>query len=131
MYEIYIISLSLLCFSFSFSSFLFVVRKSLKLHNVIYGWPLPKPKIFVLLFCRKVPKEFHLDYDKLEDRPSLPTNLSGGSGGPAGSVSGHPMQGGPPSASSSPAPPGISGPPQGSQHSPIMSGSGPSSAGPL
>lgn len=24
---------------------------------------------------RKVPKEFHLDYDKLEDRPSLPTNL--------------------------------------------------------
>ena len=21
---------------------------------------------------RKVPKEFHLDYDKLEDRPSLP-----------------------------------------------------------
>lgn len=77
---------------------------------------------------RKVPKEFHLDYDKLEDRPSLPTNLSGASGGQTGSVS---LQGGPPSASSSPAPPGISGPPQGSQHSPIMSGSGPSSGGPL
>jgi len=27
---------------------------------------------------RKVPKEFHLDYDKLEDRPSLPTTLPGG-----------------------------------------------------
>merc|ERR1719384_828378 len=29
---------------------------------------------------RKVPKEFHLDYDKLEDRPSLPTSLTGGGG---------------------------------------------------
>merc|ERR1719190_600 len=27
---------------------------------------------------RKVPKEFHLDYDKLEDRPSLPSTLTGG-----------------------------------------------------
>ena len=27
---------------------------------------------------RKVPKEFHLDYDKLEDRPSLPSSLTGG-----------------------------------------------------
>lgn len=26
---------------------------------------------------RKVPKEFHLDYDKLEDRPSLPSSLTG------------------------------------------------------
>lgn len=24
---------------------------------------------------RKVPKEFHLDYDKLEDRPTLPSSL--------------------------------------------------------
>ena len=31
---------------------------------------------FVLSF-RKVPKEFHLDYDKLEDRPSLPSSLTG------------------------------------------------------
>jgi len=29
---------------------------------------------------RKVPKEFHLDYDKLEERPSLPA--SGPSPGP-------------------------------------------------
>ena len=29
---------------------------------------------------RKVPKEFHLDYDKLEDRPSLPSSLTGGGG---------------------------------------------------
>lgn len=79
---------------------------------------------------RKVPKEFHLDYDKLEDRPSLPTNLSGAGAGHPGSVGVHPMQG-PPSASSSPAPPGIVGLPQASQHSPIMSGSGPSAGGPL
>ena len=32
---------------------------------------------------RKVPKEFHLDYAKLEDRPSLPTSLTAG-GGPPG-----------------------------------------------
>ena len=38
---------------------------------------------------RKVPKEFHLDYDKLEDRPSLPSSLTGG-GGPAGSGAGQP-----------------------------------------
>eukprot|EP00093_Oithona_nana_P002104 02104.XXX_34846_36863_1 [CDS] Oithona nana genome sequencing. len=43
---------------------------------------------------RKVPKEFHLDYDKLEDRPSLPPNMTGG-------VSG----GVPPSSTGSPAPP--------------------------
>ena len=43
---------------------------------------------------RKVPKEFHLDYDKLEDRPSLPANMTGG-------VSG----GVPPSSAGSPAPP--------------------------
>ena len=30
---------------------------------------------------KKVPKEFHLDYDKLEDRPSLPSNLAGAGGG--------------------------------------------------
>lgn len=34
---------------------------------------------------RKVPKEFHLDYDKLEDRPSLPQTLIGGGGTSAGS----------------------------------------------
>jgi len=35
---------------------------------------------------RKVPKEFHLDYDKLEDRPSLQTSLTGAgpSPGPSG-----------------------------------------------
>jgi len=35
---------------------------------------------------RKVPKEFHLDYDKLEERPSLPSSLTGGgpSPGPSG-----------------------------------------------
>ena len=33
---------------------------------------------FTIFFIfRKVPKEFHLAYDKLEDRPSLPTNLPG------------------------------------------------------
>ena len=38
---------------------------------------------------RKVPKEFHLDYAKLEDRPSLPTSLTAG-GGPPGSGTGQP-----------------------------------------
>lgn len=39
---------------------------------------------------RKLPKEFHLDYDKLEDRPSLQTSLtgSGPSPGPSGSSPG-------------------------------------------
>jgi len=31
---------------------------------------------------RKVPKEFHLDYDKLEERPSLPSSLTGGGPSP-------------------------------------------------
>lgn len=44
---------------------------------------------------RKVPKEFHLAYDKLEDRPSLPTNLSGQHGGVPAT----------PSSGGSPAPP--------------------------
>ena len=48
-----------------------------------------------LFFCRKVPKEFHLAYDKLEDRPSLPTNLSGQHGGVPAT----------PSSAGSPAPP--------------------------
>ena len=41
------------------------------------------------LGCRKLPKEFHLDYDKLEDRPSLQTSLSGSgpSPGPSGRMS--------------------------------------------
>merc|ERR1712241_1255134 len=41
---------------------------------------------------RKVPKEFHLDYDKLEDRPSLPSNLSSPSHTSAGP---HPVSGSP------------------------------------
>merc|ERR1719445_1697043 len=66
---------------------------------------------------RKVPKEFHLDYAKLEDRPSLPTSLTAG-GGPPGSGTGQPGSqsvGGPghqagPSGSPSPlAPPQPSG----------------------
>merc|ERR1719443_448368 len=61
---------------------------------------------------RKVPKEFHLDYDKLEDRPSLPSTLTGGpspsgvnvggvgNSGPPQSHSGH--HPGPPSGSPGP-----------------------------
>jgi len=55
---------------------------------------------------RKVPKEFHLDYDKLEDRPSLPTNLTGQHGGVAAT----------PSSAGSPAPP-MGGAPMGMQQS--------------
>merc|ERR1719312_1152075 len=48
---------------------------------------------------KKVPKEFHLDYDKLEDRPSLPSNLAGAGGGAGGSQSTvgghHPVSGSP------------------------------------
>jgi len=50
---------------------------------------------------RKVPKEFHLDYDKLEDRPSLPSSLTGGPstvpgvGGPGGPPPHHPQAGSP------------------------------------
>ena len=87
---------------------------------------------------RKVSKEFHLDYDKLEDRPSLPTSSSSGnvatsgSGvagvGPTGSSTVHQP------SSNSPAPPGMPGggaphtggpgipptvPSSASQHSPI------------
>ena len=50
---------------------------------------------------RKVPKEFHLDYDKLEDRPSLPSSLTG-AGGPGGSQS---SVGGSPSPLVPPPPP--------------------------
>merc|ERR1719445_2363391 len=60
---------------------------------------------------RKVSKEFHLDYDKLEDRPSLPTSsssgnvASGGGGiagvGPSGTATVHQP------SSNSPAPPGM------------------------
>jgi len=57
---------------------------------------------------RKVPKEFHLDYDKLEDRPSLPSSLTGGPGsGSAGGVGVGGGGGGPP-------PPHHPGPPSGS-----------------
>jgi len=58
---------------------------------------------------RKVPKEFHLDYDKLEDRPSLPSSLTGGpspSGVSVGGVGGS----GPPPPHSGHHP----GPPSGS-----------------
>merc|ERR1719228_975058 len=55
---------------------------------------------------RKSPKDFHLDYDKLEDRPSLPTNLSGQHGGVPAT----------PSSAGSPAPPmGGGGAPMGMQ----------------
>lgn len=46
---------------------------------------------------RKVPKEFHLDYDKLEDRPSLPSSLTGAQHSGVGPA--------PPSSAGSPAPP--------------------------
>ena len=52
-------------------------------------------KLILFSFSRKVPKEFHLAYDKLEDRPSLPTNLSGQHGGVPAT----------PSSGGSPAPP--------------------------
>ncbi len=48
--------------------------------------------IFIMLLClfscRKIPKEFHLDYHMLEDRPALPQSLSGGSGGAGGTTNG-------------------------------------------
>ena len=93
--------------------------------------------IFLFSFIRKVSKEFHLDYDKLEDRPSLPTSsssgnvASGGGGiagvGPSGTATVHQP------SSNSPAPPGMpssgaphtgpgippSVPASASQHSPI------------
>ena len=74
---------------------------------------------------RKVPKEFHLDYDKLEDRPSLPSSLTGGGGvavpGPGAQQGGGGVgPGGPPhhpvSGSPSPLVPPLSQPP-GSQPS--------------
>ena len=92
------------------------------------------------IFHRKVSKEFHLDYDKLEDRPSLPTNLSSSSGNVAPSGSGVAGVGATGSvtvhqpSSNSPAPPGMPGggaphasgpglppsvPSSASQHSPI------------
>merc|ERR1719282_1133007 len=59
---------------------------------------------------RKVPKEFHLDYDKLEERPSLPSSLQAGpSPGVAGVGGPHPNHPGP--LSGSPGPMG--GPAQG------------------
>ena len=72
------------------------------------------------LFFRKVPKEFHLDYDKLEDRPSLPASLTGaqhsGVGGPTA-----------PSSAGSPAPPpmGSMAALQQAQISPNMNSGGP------
>ena len=60
---------------------------------------------------RKVPKEFHLDYDKLEDRPSLPSSLTGGGGVGPGGPPHHPVSGSP-----SPLVPPLSQPP-GSQPS--------------
>ena len=65
---------------------------------------------------RKVPKEFHLDYDKLEDRPSLPSNLSSAGGAAASQTSGgapHPVSGSPsplippPPHSAPPSQPGL------------------------
>lgn len=50
---------------------------------------------------RKVPKEFHLDYDKLEDRPSLPSSLTGGPS-PGVNVSAAAHHSGPPSGSPGP-----------------------------
>lgn len=35
---------------------------------------------------RKVPKEMHLDYSKLEERPQLPPQLQPGGGGAGGAV---------------------------------------------
>ena len=63
---------------------------------------------------KKVPKEFHLDYDKLEDRPSLPSNLAGAGGGAGGSQSTvgghHPVSGSPqPLVPSQVSAPGVSG----------------------
>ena len=56
---------------------------------------------------RKVPKEFHLDYDKLEDRPSLPSNLAstGGATPSQGSGGGHHPVSGSPSPLVPPPPP--------------------------
>jgi len=70
---------------------------------------------------RKVPKEFHLDYDKLEDRPSLPTNLAATARGPH---SGVPSSAVPPSSAGSPAPPPMAGLHQ-AQISPNMNSGGP------
>merc|ERR1712223_2022906 len=70
---------------------------------------------------RKVPKEFHLDYDKLEDRPSLPTNLAATAQGPH---SGVPSSAVPPSSAGSPAPPPMAGLHQ-AQISPNMNSGGP------
>jgi CCR4-NOT transcription complex subunit 2 len=56
---------------------------------------------------RKVPKDFHLDYDKLEDRPSLPSSLMGGPSPPG--VAGPGPHHGPPSGSPGPLGPGAPG----------------------
>lgn len=62
---------------------------------------------------RKVPKEFHLDYDKLEDRPSLPSSLTGGPSPVAGVGGPPPPHGHPGPPSGSPGPlGGPTGPPQ-------------------
>ena len=77
---------------------------------------------FILNF-RKVPKEFHLDYDKLEDRPSLPTNLAATAQGPHSGVPAVP-----PSSAGSPAPPqpmGSMSALQQAQISPNMNSGGP------
>merc|ERR1719500_1070035 len=58
---------------------------------------------------RKVPKEFHLDYDKLEERPSLPSSLQAGPSPGVGVGGPHPNHPGP--LSGSPGPMG--GPTQG------------------
>jgi len=58
---------------------------------------------FDVVNWRKVPKEFHLDYDKLEDRPSLPSSLTGTGPSPANS---HPGTGSP-----GPVPPSQQGAP--------------------
>ena len=59
----------------------------------------------------QVPKEFHLDYDKLEDRPSLPSSLTGGPSPGSVSVGGPgPHHPGPPSGSPGPLGSAVQGP---------------------
>ena len=69
--------------------------------------PILFSKINLLLF--QVPKEFHLDYDKLEERPSLPSSLQAGPSPGVGVGGPHPNHPGP--LSGSPGPMG--GPAQG------------------
>ena len=79
---------------------------------------------------RKVSKEFHLDYDKLEDRPSLPQQNGAASAGnaPGNSTAGN----GASSATNGPPLPNAPPQPQPTGPSPVMQfgggGSGPGTA---